>query len=531
AEKDETNEKDVVLRFAALGDAEPKPEPQFPHMAAVVDDVNRLAQTSRMDFVIGVGDIAHKGTRIQYENATSVLQALQPPFYPIMGNEEHGSTVKRFLRYANRWGGEKAGITDASYVVETDQVALVFASPDFDRDFKDRGIDWMLAQIRRLQPKPVLLVVHGAQVGVYPENPDKGITHERFAEVTGQPNLAAIISGDLHMDMDRVEHSKQIDGVHYLHIPALERTKIPDESRHTAMFRVFTVHADGEALVQTYEAGVAEPLRRHDYRFSITPATGPAAAAIRQTAFRFRSDTRQALNADAGWRSSTAQFRDLVIEGNPASPRVSIIASEVFQHRAETSDLLNGSGAPFSGGAGISFADSTPVWSTAEGHGEWEWPLVIRRFADGAVTNEAGDTFEFRMADAQGQAVASPRVPGVTVSVPPGHMGGTFVETPARIGPWQASNGDLYFLMEPSETYNALMTVKSSDGGKTWREVDGINRPETGDLEGVASALAEGRIHILHQTSDDVWYHVFNTSDHQRAPDVWAIRDERLASP
>lgn len=261
--------KDVVLRFVALGDAEPKPEPRFPHMAAAVADVNSLAQAMDVDFVIGVGDIAHKGTRIQYENATEVLQALNLPFYPIMGNEEHGSTVARYLAYANRWGAEKAEMREPSYVVETDSVALVFASPDVGRDFEDSGIEWMLEQIEQLAPRPVLLIVHGAQTGAYPENPDKGITHPRFAEVIGQPNLAAVISGDLHMDMERVNHSKSIGAVHYLHIPALERTKIPDETRHTAMFRVFTVHADGEVRVETYEVGVAEPLERHDYRFNL----------------------------------------------------------------------------------------------------------------------------------------------------------------------------------------------------------------------------------------------------------------------
>lgn len=229
--------------------------------------------------------------------------------------------------------------------------------------------------------------------------------------------------------------------------------------------------------------------------------------------------------------NSQAQFRDLVLEGEPATPRVSIIASETFQHREPTTDLLDGSSKPFAAGAGISFADRTPAWRSADSHGEWEFPLVIRRFADGAVTNDDGDTFEFRMVDARGKPVDSSRVPVITATVPPGHIGGTFVETPARVGPWQASSGDLYFPMEPSETYNVLMTVKSSDGGRTWREIDGDNRPKTDDLEGFASIHADGVIHMLHQTSDDVWYHAFNTSDHPTNPDVWAVQDERLASP
>ena len=49
---------EVLLRFAVLGDAEPKPEPQFPHMAAAVADVNQLATTLPLDFVVGVRSAA-----------------------------------------------------------------------------------------------------------------------------------------------------------------------------------------------------------------------------------------------------------------------------------------------------------------------------------------------------------------------------------------------------------------------------------------------------------------------------------------
>lgn len=266
----DTNGPDeVILRFAVLGDAEPKPEPQFPGLAAAVNDVNRLAQKQDLDFVVGVGDIAHKGTLVQYENATEVLSELDLPFYPIMGNEEHGSSVGRYLEFASRWGQDKAEMKEPSYVMETDPVALVFASPDFGRDFEDEGVEWMLSQMQDLKAKPVLLIAHAAQAGAYPENAGKGVKHEGFSEVIEQPNLAAVISGDLHMDMERVDHSKQIGAVHYLHIPALERTKIPDESRHTPMFRVFSLQADGTMKVETYQVDVPQPLARHDYEFNI----------------------------------------------------------------------------------------------------------------------------------------------------------------------------------------------------------------------------------------------------------------------
>lgn len=259
-----------VLSFAVLGDAEPKPEPYFPNVAAAVADLNKLSGPLQLKFVVGVGDIAHKGTLVQYNNVTPVLQQLTLPFYPIMGNEEHGSTVDRFLQYANLWNQGKISIDAASYVLEFDTVALVFASPDHGRDFADSGIDWMQQQISQLHPKPVLLVVHGAQAGVYPENAEKGIHHPGFADVIAQPNLAAVISGDLHMDMDRVQHSKQLAKVHYLHIPALERTKIPDETKHTAMYRVFHVHSDGLVQVDTYQTGTDQPLARHAYQFRLS---------------------------------------------------------------------------------------------------------------------------------------------------------------------------------------------------------------------------------------------------------------------
>lgn len=259
----------VLLRFAVLGDAEPKPEPVFPGLAAAVRDINKLAARDGVDFVIGVGDIAHKGTTIQYENATAVLRQLEPPFFPIMGNEEHGSTVARFLDYARAWNAGKGEIPGHRYVQDREQVALIYASPDFGRDFSDEGIAWILEEVRAAHPKPVFLVVHSAPVGTFAENPDKGIRHPGFAAVAAQPNLRAVLSGDLHMDMARVVHSKRIGHVHYLHMPALERTKVPDETRHTPMFRVFTLDADGEVLIDTYRTGEPAPLPQHKYRFSL----------------------------------------------------------------------------------------------------------------------------------------------------------------------------------------------------------------------------------------------------------------------
>jgi hypothetical protein len=223
----------------------------------------------------------------------------------------------------------------------------------------------------------------------------------------------------------------------------------------------------------------------------------------------------------------TVEFREFAVSGEAQTPRASIVTCPAYEDGSHTSDLLKGSPAGFRAGTGVSLADRTRGWSGAGAHGEFEWPLVVRRYADGAVTNEEGDTFEFRMVGDDG--VARGRTAAVRLTIPPGHVGGTFVETPGRIGPWQAANGDVYFIMEPTETDNVFMMIKSTDGGRTWREVDAANRPTTNDLEAVDSRQVGDTIHIIHQVTGSLRYHAFRTADHSRHPDTWAVRDEVAA--
>ena len=209
-----------------------------------------------------------------------------------------------------------------------------------------------------------------------------------------------------------------------------------------------------------------------------------------------------------------------------ASPVTSIIASRAYDHGEEAEDLIGTVSEAFAGGSGISLRPSPLLAERPAGSTEWEWPLVIRFFSDGGARVEEGDVFEYRLVTWEGTPLGGDPA-RVTATVPDGHLGGTFVETPGRIGPFEASNGDLYFVQEPSETDNVFMIVKSGDRGRSWREVDGANRPVEADLEAVSAVLVEGTIHILHQ-ADAVWYHAFRTSDHPEAPDTWAVQDEAV---
>jgi hypothetical protein len=227
--------------------------------------------------------------------------------------------------------------------------------------------------------------------------------------------------------------------------------------------------------------------------------------------------------------NDVAELRNIAVAGEARTPRVSIVSCPAYANGAPTTNLLTGSAAGFQAGAGITSAERTPSWSGAGAHAEFEWALVIRRYADGAVANDEGDTFELRMVDAGGAALAGSQNPVIRLTIPPGHVGGTFVETPGRIGPWQARNGDLYFVMEPAETDNVFMMIRSTDHGATWREIDGANRPETSDLESVDARQVGDTIHIVHQVTESVRYHAFRTSDHPTQPDTWAVRDEPAA--
>ena len=216
--------------------------------------------------------------------------------------------------------------------------------------------------------------------------------------------------------------------------------------------------------------------------------------------------------------------------GEARTPRVSIVSCPAYEQSAETTDLLTGSSTRFQPSAGISPSRAHFVIERRGLSREFEWAVVIRRYADGAVANEEGDTFEFRMVDADGAAFGGSAESGAPAQIPPGRVGGTFVETPGRIVPWQARNGDLYFIMEPAETDNVFMMIKSTDNGVTWREVDGANRPETNDLESVDARQVSDTIHIIHQVTGSTRYHAFRTSDHPTQPDTWGVRDEVAAT-
>jgi hypothetical protein len=258
--------------------------------------------------------------------------------------------------------------------------------------------------------------------------------------------------------------------------------------------------------------------------------TGDFAAVQADRPFRLRFEVEasepvgglglEARRAGGPWVRLLA--RDFPYPDEISTPLVSIVDPGSWAAGAPTTDLLDTSAEPFSGGAGLGLDSlSGPV---PTGQSEWEWGVVIRRWGDGAEMIETGESVEFRMVDESRAPVPGSSLT-VQVEVPWGHLGGTYAETPGRLGPWQSEDGRLWFPMEPAETFNVLMMLGSADGGAIWTEYDGANRPVTDDLEGFATAFRQGTIHILHQISEKVVYHAFSTE----GAGAWTVRDELVA--
>lgn len=288
-----------------------------------------------------------------------------------------------------------------------------------------------------------------------------------------------------------------------------------------------------------------------------------------QSAFRIRSGDTEGLNSDTGWAAATNtpatadmervfRIRFEVSQSSSATgvyelryrrnggawieppavvddsaaravAEVEAWSSRQYVHGDPTTNLLVGSTLPFVPGAGLETSTSSSR-SLSSQHTEFEWAVKIRKFHEGGV-NQAGDTFEFRVVRSDGTALATYAAPAVVTLVhPPGLIGGTYIENPQRIGPFRDGNGNLYTVVEPTEFDPQMMMLKSTDGGRTWNEVDRTTRPVTRDLESVDIRQAGDLLHIAHHPGGRAVYHTFRMSSSPSAPDTWAIRDELVDS-
>ena len=193
-----------------------------------------------------------------------------------------------------------------------------------------------------------------------------------------------------------------------------------------------------------------------------------------------------------------------------------------------TTELLGLSGA-FVAGTGNTDSITNGITLTDGQDTEVEFALMIRKLSqDGHIAD--GDEFQFRLVwDSPVATFESyANTPTVTVANRPGHIGGTFVETPGNV--MVADDlGNLYAVVEYTDalggTYaNTAVMMKSTDGGDSWNPVDEAGAPTGADLEAMDMhyVAADDEIHIAVQgpSSDDVFYWRFRTAGHASA-DTW----------
>jgi len=238
--------------FAVFGDMEPSPEPEFIGTQLAKAAVEQVAAIEAIaDVVVAVGDIAHRGTDIQYWNVAPILQALPVPFLAIPGNEEAGD-FERFLMEAASWNETPETIPALHYVVPGVCFTLIFATATVDgRELADGDVDWIVERLDELPSRRGILVTHGSLSGVFGVGGVKGIENPRFREdVLTHPALALTVSGDLHLDVATYHGIAATDGVVQLHAPGLERTKHGD---HAPRLRTVSTSCDGTIDILTYD--------------------------------------------------------------------------------------------------------------------------------------------------------------------------------------------------------------------------------------------------------------------------------------
>ncbi len=310
---------------------------------------------------------------------------------------------------------------------------------------------------------------------------------------------------------------------------------------------------------------------------TVTGVQASSTPSLVQVAFRIRDDSFE-LGADAGWlgalnqdvtvpAETTFRIRVEIEEANGAGIESAFLLqyrhsggvwtdlpttrplderdrsetqgveswpTSEFAVGAPTDDLLAGSDRAFVPGSATAAPSNTAESVFLQGqHTELEWSVRIHKFFDGPASNHEGASFEFRVVRADGTPLdAYAAAPMLTLDWPDGLVGGTYVESPHRLGPFRDTNGNLYFPVEYTETDAEWAMLKSEDGGKTWTPVDEIGAPSSGDLESVDIQQVGDTLHILHTggstASLDVHYYTFAMSDHPAAPDAWGL-DELVA--
>jgi NADPH-dependent ferric siderophore reductase len=306
----------------------------------------------------------------------------------------------------------------------------------------------------------------------------------------------------------------------------------------------------------------------------VDPTVIAGAQGLNQVSFRFRDDTT-ALNTDGGWvaaininptldmgtlyrfrveleetldtgAANTYKLQHKVGAGSwtdcgsqtttPNSAILSMESSQFADDAAVTSALLGQSSETFGNGVACADDATTSSLTIDKTSTETEFAFIIMRRYDNFQELADSETIQLRIVESDGTVLDNYiETPTITVNYPTGFIGGCFVESPHSLGPIE-DEGNLYYFAEHTSTAsptnnNRLIALKSTDGGDTWSEVDGSNRPTTADIESadIQFDAASSEVHIFIHHGTSVRYNVFRTSGHASG-DTWGTTDEAIVT-
>ncbi len=270
--------------------------------------------------------------------------------------------------------------------------------------------------------------------------------------------------------------------------------------------------------------------KRFRIRFEVEQPNGTGSSTSWKLQYRFRTST--------GLWGSWADSPDRAEAGYDGPLQV-LDSNQYADGDAANQNILAGSAETFDTGGTGEENRTTGAITISNEHAEYEFTIMILGTWGGPNRMKDNNQLEFRLSESAGTLFTGIMMnPRITVNMPDYFLSPSMMETTGRAGPFKDTNGNLYFMIEP--TYiagtgnNEPEMLKSTDGGKNWDLVGTSGSPTVNDLEGVDVFQSGDTLHICVQEgtgSLNVTYHTFRLSDHSTNSDTWGIVDEAVVTP
>jgi hypothetical protein len=357
----------------------------------------------------------------------------------------------------------------------------------------------------------------------------------------------------------------------------IEATQTGSVTADATILATQTGSITADAAIEAGQAGsvTADATIQAPQAGSVTADATIEASGWSQGAFRIRSDDSETINSNSGWAADLNQNVSMSPEnvfrirheisnpggseaktlkyqyrrndgswgswtdldwisrgdtgGNPVTSRTCHIATSIsYTDGAATTNVLGGSGLDFKAGTGEESSSSIPQITLDQEHTEIEMCVVITKLWEYEEHNPDGTLFEFRFVETDDTPLDNyVETPQITVAAVDGLIGGCMPETPNEIGPFKASDGDLFVLVEYTEFWPHAAMMRSTDGGKYWAPVDiSVNpNPTNTDFKSVDIVQVSDTLYILHHDGTAVYLHEFNMATH-----VWGTVDQTVVA-